>query len=141
VSRLLALLAGWRGYAAAGLVSALLAAGAAGYTTALNYRLAIAQMRRDQADANARNSEAALAGFVAQAGRIQSAAQDLLGLQDGLNRQFDVISRDLQNAIKSHPLPSGCMPDDGRMRALRQAVAATNTAAGAQLGRAVPDAD
>ena len=141
MSRLLALLAGWKGYAAAGLVSALLASGATGYATALSYRLTIVQMQRDQADANARDSQAALAGFVVQAGRIQSAAQALLGLQDGLGRQFDVISKDLQNAIKSHPLPSGCMPDDGRMRALRQAVAAANTAAGTKPGRAVPDAD
>jgi hypothetical protein len=141
MSRLLALLAGWKGYAALGLLSASLAASAASYVTALGYRLTIAQMQADRAGADARRSEAALASFTAQIGRMQSAAQALEKVQGGLGRRFDDISKDLQDAIKSHPLPSGCMPDAGRMRALNQAVAATNAATGAKLGGALPDAD
>lgn len=141
MNRLLALLAGWKGYAAIGLLSALLAGGTASYLTALSYRLTIAQMQRDQADANLRNSQAALADFTAQARRIQTAAQSLVGVQGGLDRRFDVITKDFQDAIKNHPLPSGCMPDGGRMHALSQAVAAANTATGAKLGPAMPDAD
>lgn len=141
MSRLLALLAGWKGYAVLGLLSALLAAGAASYTTALAYRLTIARMQADRADADARRSDAALASFAAQIGRMQSAAQALEKVQGGLGRRFDDISKDFRDAIKSHPLPSGCMPDAGRMRALSQAVAAANAATGAKLGAAMPDAD
>jgi hypothetical protein len=101
----------------------------------------IAQMQRDQAEADARKSEIALTNFAAQAGRIQNAAQAFTGVEDRLGRRFDVISRDLRDAIKSHPLPSGCMPDAGRMRALSQAIATANAAIGARLGRAMPDAD
>lgn len=141
MSRLLVLLAGWKGYAATGLLSALLAAGAASYVTALGYRLTIAQMQTDRADTDARRSEAALAAFTAQAERIQNAALALEHVQDGLGRRFDVISKDFQDAIKSHPLPAGCVPDVGRMRALSQALAAANAAAGAKPGGAVPRAD
>ena len=141
MNRLPALLAGWKGYAAMALLSALAGAGVASYVTALGYRLTISQMQRDRADAEARSDEAALAGFAAQVGRIQTAARTLAGVQDGLDRHFGVISRDLQNAIKSHPLPSGCVPDVGRMRALSQAVAAANAAIGGQPGSAMPDAD
>jgi hypothetical protein len=141
MNRLVALLAGWKGYAAMGLLSALLAACASGYVTAQSYRLTILQMQRAQADADARRSEAALASFSTQVGRIQDAAQTLVSVQDGLGRRFDIISRTLQDAIKSHPLPSGCMPDAGRMHALRQAVAAANSAAGAKPGPAMSDAD
>jgi hypothetical protein len=141
MSRLLTLLGGWKGYAATGVLSTLLAAGAASYVTALSYRLTIAQMQTDRADADARRSEAALVGFTAQIGRMQSAALALEKVRGGLGRRFDVISKDLQDAIKSHPLPSGCVPDAGRMRALSQAVAAANAAAGAKPGGAVPHAD
>lgn len=141
MSRLLALLAGWKGYAVLGLLLALLAAGAASYMTALAYRLTIARMQADRADADARRSDAALASFAAQIGRMQSAAQALEKVQGGLGRRFDDISKDFRDAIKSHPLPSGCMPDAGRMRALSHAVAAANAATGAKLGAAMPDAD
>ena len=141
MSRLLALLAGWKGYAVLGLLSALLAAGAASYVTAQGYRLTIAQIQRDQASVEQRKSEAALADFAAQVGRIQNAAQALAGLEDGLGNSFEVISKDFRDAIKNHPLPSGCMPGAGRMRALSQAVAAANSAAGAKSGTAMPDAD
>jgi hypothetical protein len=141
VSRLLTWLAGWKGYAAVGLVSASLAAGATGYVTALSYRLTIAQMQYRQVEADLREGEAALANFAAQIGRIQNATQALAGVQDGLGRRFDVISRNLQDAIKSHPLPSGCMPDVERMRILNAAVAAANAATGTKSGSAMPDAD
>jgi len=141
MSRLLALLAGWKGYAALGLLSGLLAAGAASYAMALTYRLTISQMQREEAERDARSSEAALAQFVAQARRVQTATENLADVQGGLERRFTDISRNFQDAIKSHPLPSGCKPDDGRMRALVQAVAAANTAAVAEPGPAMPDAD
>jgi hypothetical protein len=141
MSRLLALLAGWKGYAALGLLCGLLAAGVASYATALNYRLTISQMQREEAETDARSSEVALAQFAGQARRIQTATENLADVQGGLERRFTVISRTLQDAIKSHPLPSGCMPDAGRMRALSQAVAAANAAIGAKPGPAMSDAD
>lgn len=141
MNRLLTLLADWKGYAAIALLSALVGAGGASYVTALGYRLTISQMQRDRAEANARNDQAALAGFAAQMARIQAAARVLASVQAGLDRHFGVISRDFQNAIQSHPLPSGCVPDAGRMRALSQAVAAANAAVGGQLGSAMPNAE
>ena len=141
MSRLLMLLGGWKGYAVASLLSALLAAGGASYVTALGYRLTISQIRRDHAASDARATKAMLADFVTDAARIHAAAQAMASLENGLGRRFDYLSKDFHDAIQSHPLPSDCVPDAGRLRTLRQAVAAANAATGAKSGSAVPGAD
>jgi hypothetical protein len=138
VSKLLSLLAGWKGYAAAGLVSALLAAVGACYVTSLGYRLTIATLQREQAAAAAKDAQAVLAQFEGDASRIHAAADRFSGIQDTLGRQLDVISKDFHSAIKIHPLPADCVPDAERLRQLTQAVAAANAAAGGQPGPAVP---
>lgn len=138
MSRLLSLLAGWKGYAAAGFVSALLAAGATFYVTSQGYRLAIAGMQRDQARAAAQEAQVSLAQFESDISRIHAAADRFSGIQDMLGQQFDIISRDFHNAIKVHPLPADCVPDAVRLRQLAQAVAAANAATGVGLGPALP---
>lgn len=135
---LLSLLAGWKGYAAAGLVSALLATVGAYYVTSLGYRLTIATIQREQADAVAKDTRAALAQFEGDAGRIHAAADRFFGIQDNLGRQLDVISKDFHYAIETHPLPADCVPDAVRLHQLAQAVAAANAAAGDKPGPAVP---
>ena len=135
------LLGGWKGYAAASLLSALLAAGGASYVTALGYRLTISQIQRDHAASDARATQAMLADFVSDAARIHAAVQAMASLENGLGRRFDHLSKDFHDSIQSHPLPSDCMPDAGRLRTLRQAVAAANAATGAKSGSAVPGAD
>jgi hypothetical protein len=138
MSRRLSLLAGWKGYAAAGFVSALLAAGATFYVTSLGYRLAVAGMQRDQAKAAAQEAQVSLVQFENDTGRIHAAADRFSGIQNMLGQQFGVISRDFHNAIKTHPLPADCVPDVERLRRLTQAVAAANAVVGGQPGPAVP---
>ena len=137
MTRLLTLLAGWKGYLALCAVSALLAAGGSYYVTALAYRLTIAGLQRDRAQTIAKDSQMALAQFQGDAGRIHAAAERFSSLQDGLNQRFDALSKDFQNAIKAHPLPADCVPDAVRLRRLTEAVAAANASAGGGPGAAV----
>jgi hypothetical protein len=138
VIKLLSLLAGWKGYAAAGFVSALMAAGGTYYVTSLGYRLAIATMQREQADAAAKSALASLVQFESDTGRIHAAAERFSVVQDTLGQKFDVISKEFQSAFKTHPLPADCVPDTERLRQLTQAVAAANAAAGVEPGPALP---
>jgi hypothetical protein len=137
MTRLFALLAGWKGYLAVSAVSALLAAGATYYVAAMGYRLTVAGLQRDQAQASARDSQIALAQFQDDAGRIHAAAERFSGLQARFDQQFDTLSKDFHSAIQNHPLPADCVPDAVRLRRLTDAVAAANAAAGGEPGAAV----
>jgi len=140
MDKLLSLLAGWKGYAAACVLSALLAAGGTYYVASLGYRLAIAGMQRDQAQATAKDSQAALALFQSDAGSIHDAAERFSRQQINLDQQFNSISKDFHRAIQAHPLPADCVPDADRLRRLTQAVTAANATVGGQPGPAVPTA-
>lgn len=138
MGRLLALLGGWQGYAAAAALAALLAAGASYYLTALGYRLTIAQMEKAQANAAVIAATRALTQFEADSAAIHGAAIAFGTAQDDLNGKLATISKDFHAAIKAAPLPADCKPDAVRLRQLSAAVAATNSAAGFQPGAAVP---
>lgn len=125
---MLRLLAGWYGYAAAALLAALLASAA----TATVYRLTIAQMERAQANYALVAANAVLNQFTTDANTIHGAAVSFGGIRDDLGSKLATISRDFDRATKAAPLPVDCKPDAVRLRALANAVAATNTAAGLQ---------
>ena len=47
-----------------------------------------------------------------------------------LEKQIANLKKELSDAKKKHPLPADCRPDADRMRILKAAVTAANTAAG-----------
>lgn len=49
---------------------------------------------------------------------------------DELNKQIAELKKELANAKKNRPLPADCRPDPDRLRVLKDAVTAANTAAG-----------
>lgn len=120
------------------LASAAAAAVLACILTALPYRATIARMERDKANDALAAANTALKQFTADADTIHGAAASFGGIRDELSAKLQTISRDFNSAIKAKPLPVDCKPDAVRLRALANAVAATNTAAGLQLGPAVP---
>lgn len=132
------LLGGWQGYAAAALLAALLSGGAAFYFTALGYRLTIAQMERDKANAGIAAANKALVQFEMDSAAIHSAAAAFGTTQDNLSGKLATISKEFHAAIKAAPLPADCKPDAVRLRQLAAAIAATNTAAGIQPSAAMP---
>ena len=127
-------LVGWKGYAAASILSAILA----GYLVSLPYRLTISNMQRDIATADARVANDALVQFIDQTNRIKGAADEYAGLLNTFNGRMGKISNDLRKAMEARPLPVDCKPDAGRMQSLSAAVAATNAAAGRDPVPAMP---
>lgn len=120
------------------LASAVAAAFLSCILTAMPYRATIANMKAVEAKADAERANQTLEKFEADAARIHDAAQGYADLQANLSSQISVISKDFKDAIKSHPLPLDCRPDDVRVRALTAAVAAANAAAGRVTVPAVP---
>lgn len=49
---------------------------------------------------------------------------------DELNKQIAELKKELAHAKKNHPVPANCRPDSDRLRVLKDAVTAANTAAG-----------
>ena len=47
-----------------------------------------------------------------------------------LNKQIAELKKELAHAKKNHPVPADCRPDPDRLRVLKDAVTAANTAAG-----------
>lgn len=138
MGKLLGLLGGWQGYAAAAGLSALLSIAATYYITSMSYKVTISGMERDTANQSAADAMASLKQFQANVDKMTAAAGAFTNLQFVLDAQFGKISKDFNNAIKAKPLPADCVPDAGRLHSLVQAVAAANAAAAGQLGPAVP---
>ena len=49
---------------------------------------------------------------------------------DELNKQIAELKKELAHAKKNYPVPADCRPDPNRLRVLKDAVTAANTAAG-----------
>jgi len=64
--------------------------------------------------------------------KMQTAATELTGIKLNLDGKLDKISMDLKNAQAKSPLPVDCKPDDERVRNLKAAVDAANSAASGQ---------
>lgn len=120
------------------IVSGAVGAATACYLTAMGYRLTIASMQRDQANAAVATANTALKQFTADADAIHGAAAAFGGVQSELSAKLATISRNFHAATKTVPLPVDCKPDLGRLHSLADAIAATNTAAGLQPVATVP---
>ena len=62
--------------------------------------------------------------------QINESAKDYIGKSGELEKRIANLKKELANAKKNNPPPVGCRPDPERMRILKNAVAAANTAAG-----------
>jgi len=129
---------GWQGTLVAALIGALIAGGGTYYVTSLGYRVTIAQMQRDQANANVTAANAALKQFTAQVAVINGAAASFGTVRDDLDAKINSISTGFKTIVQAAPLPPDCKPDAVRLHSLSAAIAAANSAAGAQSGTAMP---
>ncbi|WP_454703470.1 hypothetical protein [Achromobacter pestifer] len=128
--------AGWKGYAAAALASALIAGGAAWTAQGWRKDVRIARLERDQQQTRADTNAALLDAIRVDIGAIAGAAKRAAADADALPAQLGEITKAIKNA---KPLLAGCRPDDIRVRSLTDAVrAARSAASGQQPGRAVP---
>ena len=62
--------------------------------------------------------------------KINDSAKDYVGKSERLEKQITELKKELAHAKKNRPLPVECRPDPDRMRVLKDAVRAANTAAG-----------
>lgn len=100
----------------------------------------IKDLKLEAANKTIDDAVGALAQFQGDAKTIAAAAALLGNVQGSMDARFAAINKDLANAIKAHPLPADCKPDDARLRSLIAAVAAANSARtiGQPTGPAVP---
>jgi hypothetical protein len=124
-----------------GAIAAILAGGATFWLTSQGYKATIAQMKANEAKADADRANAVLAKYEADTAIIHDAANAFAATQGTLVSKLDTISKDLKNVQAKHPLPANCKPDADRLRNLEAAVAAANAAAGLGAGPAVPTAN
>ena len=111
------------------------ASGATYWVTSRGYQTELAKYQASRATDAAAVASAALAQFIANADKINSAAEvfqaqqeDYKGKISEVNKAFDAISR-------SAPLPVSCKPDANRLRSLAAAIDAANSAiSGAHAG-------
>ena len=61
---------------------------------------------------------------------INEAATEHVRNTDELNKQIAELKKELAHAKKNHPVSADCRPDADRLRVLKDAVTAANTAAG-----------
>lgn len=119
--KLVGILAGWKGYAAA----AVAGAGAAWYVLAAVHGQALAELRLERTA-----DELAVArGSIEQTNRdlqaMAESARAAAAVGPKLTASIGALSKALKNA---NPLPAGCRPDADRVRTLTDAVRATNGA-------------
>jgi len=128
-------LAGWKGYAAAGLVAATLAGCAAWTAQGWRKDVHIADLLRDRQQVRADTNAAVLDAIKIDLSAIAGAAARAAADSAALPAQVGEITKALKNA---KPLLAGCRPDDVRVRSLTDAVrAARGAAVGPQPSRAM----
>lgn len=62
--------------------------------------------------------------------KINDSANEYLGNSEQLKKQIAELKKELAHAKKNRPVPADCRPDPDRLRVLKDAVTAANTAAG-----------
>ena len=62
--------------------------------------------------------------------KINDSANEYLGNSEQLKKQITELKKELAHAKKNRPIPADCRPDPDRLRVLKDAVTAANTAAG-----------
>ena len=61
---------------------------------------------------------------------VNETATEHIRNTDELNKQITELKKELAHAKNNRPLPADCRPDPDRLRVLKDAVTAANTAAG-----------
>ncbi|MCY1196390.1 hypothetical protein D9M72_77330 [compost metagenome] len=132
IAGLLKMLMGWKGYAAAALLGAVLLGAAAGAITWYGH----AQRAAGRAECQEARRVAGLEEFKTEAERLTGLSQSLADTADKLaNAEPKVIERYTREIVQ-RPLPADCVRDPGRVRATNEAIDAANAARQSQ--RAVP---
>ena len=68
--------------------------------------------------------------FASVSKKVNDSANEYLRNTEQLEKQIAELKKELANAKKNNPLPADCRPDADRLRVLKDAVTAANTAAG-----------
>ena len=68
--------------------------------------------------------------FAEASKKVNDSANEYLGNSEQLEKQIAELKKELVHAKKNRPLPVECHPDPDRLRVLKDAVTAANTAAG-----------
>lgn len=125
-------LAGWKGYAAAGLSGAVVL-GAVGAGIAWYGNV---QRAAGRAECQEAHRVAGLEEFKAEAERLTELSQSLADTADKIASAKPQVIERYTREIVQRPLPADCVRDPGRVRATNEAIDAANAAR--QPQRAVP---
>ena len=68
--------------------------------------------------------------FVDVSRKVNDSANEYLRNTEQLEKQIAELKKELAHAKNNRPLPADCRPDPDRLRVLKDAVTAANTAAG-----------
>ena len=74
--------------------------------------------------------QAAADHFADASRKVNETAIEHVRNTDELNKQIAELKKELAHAKKNRPVPADCRPDPDRLRVLKDAVTAANTAAG-----------
>lgn len=85
---------------------------------------------RAQAVEKAETVQARADHFRTATEKINVEANQYSGNSGQLKKKIDSLKKDLANAQKNNPVSSDCRPDPDRLRIIKSAVTAANTAAG-----------
>jgi hypothetical protein len=99
--------------------------------TAWRKNAEIADLKREHAEQQAKDSQKSLDDFVSVSATIIKAANGANIDISGLNKQLAAIRKEFHDA-NAKPLPPDCAPDDVRMRSLTKSVEAVRKAATGQ---------
>lgn len=119
--KLVRLLGGWKGYAAAALVGA----GAAWYVLAAAHGKELAELQLDRAAHDLAVARASIQQTNRDMQAMAENARAAAAIGPELTASIGALSKALKNA---NPLPAGCRPDADRVRNLTDAVRATRGA-------------
>jgi hypothetical protein len=110
------------------MAAALIAAAAFGagwHVNGWRLRSELAKAEAARAEEKADQATAALTTLQADANKIHAAAAEYAGIQNTLAPKITALTKELRNAPR---LPTGCRPDDVRVRNLDAAIDAANQA-------------
>ncbi len=125
-------LAGWKGYAAAGLAGAVALATVGACIAWYGH----AQRAAGRAECQEAHRVAGLEEFKSEAERLTGLSQSLAHTADKLATAKPQVIERYTREIVQRPLPADCVRDPGRVRATNDAIDAANAARQSQ--RAVP---
>ena len=125
-------LAGWKGYAVAGVVGAVAVAGAGAAIAWYGH----SQREAGRAECQEAYRVAGLEEFKTEAERLTGLSSDLQARIDQLAATRPQVIERYTREIVQRPLPADCVRDPGRVRATNEAIDAANAAR--QPQRSVP---